>query len=280
MLCKKVVNFFSLLSHTHEDGERRLGITQELLSLVTGLAHYLKILIRIALTAALKLDRDYATKETLTDFLCPLDLLCQTTDLNMTDVNYGAMPETAERLANAATRSYGYHSLAFYGGLSQGQSDALTDLCDACRLTIEDECIRLGTSQRWHMACLTCRVCRRRPTKEVSSRGSDDVAGSCIPINSLYCDVLTTGSPSSTRRPWPEHIVCTACIPTIPHKNQQFEYVSRLEQYSFLLCVALNKLHRLLRQKGVMPIAEGECTRKSRCSLSRTDATSSVYTRR
>jgi hypothetical protein len=35
-------------------------MTQELLSLVTGLAHYLKVLIRIALTAALRLDREHA----------------------------------------------------------------------------------------------------------------------------------------------------------------------------------------------------------------------------
>lgn len=34
---------------------KRLGITQELLSLVTGLAHYLKILIRLTLNAALSL---------------------------------------------------------------------------------------------------------------------------------------------------------------------------------------------------------------------------------
>lgn len=53
MLCKKIINFFSLLSRTQE--MRKLGITQELLSLVTGLAHYLKILIRIGLTTALRL---------------------------------------------------------------------------------------------------------------------------------------------------------------------------------------------------------------------------------
>jgi hypothetical protein len=55
LLCRKIVNFFSLLSKTYEVGVRRLGITQELLSLVTGLAHYLKILIRLALTASLRL---------------------------------------------------------------------------------------------------------------------------------------------------------------------------------------------------------------------------------
>lgn len=55
MLCKKIINFFSLLSKVQEMESKKLGMTQELLSLVTGLAHYLKILIRVALTAALDL---------------------------------------------------------------------------------------------------------------------------------------------------------------------------------------------------------------------------------
>lgn len=55
MLCKKIINFFSLLSRTGDIETKKLGITQELLSLVTGLAHYLKILIRLALTSALRL---------------------------------------------------------------------------------------------------------------------------------------------------------------------------------------------------------------------------------
>jgi hypothetical protein len=58
MLCKKIVNFFSLLSHTQDTaGGRHSGVTEELLSSVTGLAHYLKILIRVALTSALRLVR-------------------------------------------------------------------------------------------------------------------------------------------------------------------------------------------------------------------------------
>jgi hypothetical protein len=55
MLCKKIINFFSLLSKVQDMESKKLGMTQELLSLVTGLAHYLKILIRVALTAALDL---------------------------------------------------------------------------------------------------------------------------------------------------------------------------------------------------------------------------------
>lgn len=53
MLCRKTVDLFTLLSRTQDaTNQRKVGMTQELLSLVTGLAHYLKILIRIASAAA------------------------------------------------------------------------------------------------------------------------------------------------------------------------------------------------------------------------------------
>lgn len=55
MLCRKIINFFTLLSQTQETGLRRMGITEDLLSLVTRLAHFLKGLIRVGLKAALKL---------------------------------------------------------------------------------------------------------------------------------------------------------------------------------------------------------------------------------
>lgn len=53
LICQKVVTFFTLLSRSQETGVRKLGVTQELLSLVTGLAHYLKLLIHISLESAL-----------------------------------------------------------------------------------------------------------------------------------------------------------------------------------------------------------------------------------
>lgn len=49
------MDFFALLSQTQETGLRRIGITQDLLSLITGLANNLKTLIRIGLQSALKL---------------------------------------------------------------------------------------------------------------------------------------------------------------------------------------------------------------------------------
>ena len=69
LLCKKVVAFFQLLAESQDTGVRRLGVTQELLSLVTGLAHYLKLMIRICLSGALKLERETGTAEGLESFL-------------------------------------------------------------------------------------------------------------------------------------------------------------------------------------------------------------------
>lgn len=60
LLCRKIINFFTLLSHARETGLRPIGLTEELLSLVTGLAHYLKVLIRISLTAALNLVSSFS----------------------------------------------------------------------------------------------------------------------------------------------------------------------------------------------------------------------------
>src|SRR6202012_101300 len=75
LLCKKVVSFFQLLSESQTAGMQRLGVTQDLLSLVTGLAHYLKLLIRICLQGALKFERDTGNGDALKEFLEKINTL-------------------------------------------------------------------------------------------------------------------------------------------------------------------------------------------------------------
>ncbi|OZJ01815.1 hypothetical protein BZG36_04809 [Bifiguratus adelaidae] len=115
MLCKKTINFFSLLSHTQETGTRQLGITQELLSLVTGLAHYLKILIRIALTGALRLERDYASHRAIPRFLSKLMLL--------------ANHEGAGKQKVSSSQDF--------------DPEVTSDLCQTCKVTLEESCLIL-----------------------------------------------------------------------------------------------------------------------------------------
>ncbi|KAL8936291.1 MAG: hypothetical protein Q9216_005008 [Gyalolechia sp. 2 TL-2023] len=132
LLCKKIVAFFSLLTKTQETGVRKLGVTQELLSLVTGLAHYLKLLIRISLQGALKLERERKNMEGLNRFLEELG------DLNIV--------KEAEQ------------SLDLTSGVT-GLADQQSDLCFNCKQPVDDECVRFG-QDRWHRKHLDCHYCQ------------------------------------------------------------------------------------------------------------------------
>lgn len=75
MLCRKLVNLFSVMSQLPAEGTAPAPQTQELFTLITQLAHNLKILIRIALTGAIKLDRDHARPAAMANALARLNLL-------------------------------------------------------------------------------------------------------------------------------------------------------------------------------------------------------------
>ncbi|BFZ62169.1 Rho-type GTPase activating protein Rga1 [Saitoella coloradoensis] len=143
MLCKKIVAFFALLSKTQETGVRKLGITQELLSLVTGLAHYLKILIRISLTAALKLERDHQGSHAIRMFLAQM---LQLKGDEEEHVAAGSIPSVTSFV-------------------SAEYADVESDLCTACGVTIEDDCAKLG-DKRWHLNCLSCCRCGNNLKRE------------------------------------------------------------------------------------------------------------------
>ncbi|KAF9123284.1 hypothetical protein BGW39_009131 [Mortierella sp. 14UC] len=192
MLCKKIVNFFSLLSHTQESGVRRLGMTQELLSLVTGLAHYLKILIRIALTCALKLERQHNSASVIARFL--------------------------NKLVELANRDKFQSEIQ---GKPEVDAEVTSDLCASCRVTIEDECFTYNHHHRWHPKCLICAKCAK-------------------PQATVYYDALFDTDRGS--------VLCQQC--KTPESQAGFSHVTKLEQYTFLLRVALIRLENLLHLKG------------------------------
>ncbi|WAQ82252.1 hypothetical protein PtA15_2A569 [Puccinia triticina] len=275
MLCKKIVNFFSLLSHTHETGARKMSITKELLSLVTGLAHYLKILIRIALTSALKLEREYSDRNGILQFLSRLDRLARDPDASKATTGQpSAQPERTGAAssqnpnpssANGKLRPYGYKSLTRAVGTLVGKGEATTDLCEGCKQTVEEECVRFGTSARWHTACLKCSTCHRsasKADKPANQLTSTDHPNSSqlppLPVKRFKADVQP---PREGTRLKFLHIYCDECASMAIHTQNPpsinlkdgFESVTRLEQYAFLLCVALNKLYGLLKQRGILP---------------------------
>lgn len=244
MLCKKIVNFFSLLSHTHETGARKMNVTQELLSLVTGLAHYLKILIRIALASTLKLDREYGDRSGIGQFLGRLDRLARDPEASK-----ASAPKTGNGSAPASKpRAYGYKSLTRAVGTLVGQGEATTDLCEGCRLTVEEECVRFGTSLRWHVTCLQCVNCNSVPARERGAKSVEEDKPT-KPLRGFRID-MQSGREGGSGRAKGFRVYCGECASQAAQDG--FEFVTRLEQYAFLLCVALNKLYGLLKQRGVL----------------------------
>jgi hypothetical protein len=286
LLCRKTVDLFTLLSHTQETGARRIGMTQELLALVTGLAHYLKILIRIALTGALRLEREQSVHEAMASFLDKLHLLAvqggnPTARRVINGVNGGVL---ASQIGNSGTQgvTYGFRSLApenagespFASNVSResvvkiSTSNPPSDLCAKCNVTVEEDCVRLGTYQRWHSYCVQCATCGkaaaaptspRIETEDKDNEGKEKGKGKEVP------------KISTVRRP-PANVDLfvfevkdggdvPAAILCVDHGHQGcktgFQPVSRLEQYAYLLNVALRRLYLLLKKQGVVPLSPG-----------------------
>ena len=295
MLCRKTVDLFTLLSHPQESGQRRMGMTQELLALVTGLAHYLKILIRIALTGGLKLEREYNAREAMTSFLDKLHLLA----IEGGNPSARRLVRGGEKVVGASGGAtgtqgvtYGFRSLApeFAGDSPFGSMqrdagtnvsgttkaaprsnlDPPTDSCVKCKTTIEEDCVRLGTYQRWHSHCVQCQTCGKAAappipkdanTGKAPGQGGEEkepVKTSVIRRPPADVDNYLYEVESVEDTPYgeiPRVIYCRE------HSHERcragFEAVSKLEQYSFLLNVALRRLCYLLKRRGLMPASPG-----------------------
>ncbi|KAF9462867.1 hypothetical protein BDZ94DRAFT_1309201 [Collybia nuda] len=286
MLCRKTVELFTLLSHTQETGSRRMGMTQELLALVTGLAHYLKILIRIALTGALKLEREQSVREAMASFLDKLHLLAvqggNPAARRMIKGQNGEVM-TPSGTGNYGTQAvtYGFRSLApenagdspfREGSAKVMSSNPPSDLCIKCNLTVEEDCVRLGTYQRWHSHCIQCAQCGKvaavSPAKE-PPRAIDEREGKDVTPKDQLPKLSTARRPPAnvgyfvydvdSRRETTSFGEVPTVILCVDHAHAGcrggFQAVQRLEQYAFLLNVALRRLYLLLKKQGVVPMS-------------------------
>jgi hypothetical protein len=319
-----------------------MSMTQELLALVTELARYLKILIRIALTDALKLDREeaggsqavvyqqpqqpltranvaplLAQGEAVDSFLDKLHFLAlQGGNPAVRRVIKSANSSSSSTTKNLGTQgvTYGYQSLApecagespFWNGAATaaGQSSSAepssnhsrsrpssypgggnppTDLCVRCSLTVEEDCVRLGTYQRWHSHCVQCACCSKTAAAEAPGQTPQQQGNGGKSTPNPNHPSTTSGSTShiaptvtSQRPPARVHefmyssnslrympsfgkvpvvILCTQHAHVMCQGG--FHAVTRLEQYAFLLNVALRRLHVTLRKQGVVPMLPG-----------------------
>jgi hypothetical protein len=289
VLCKKTVDLFTLLQ---KPNKAQGGMTNELLALVTGLAHYLKVLIRIALTAALKLDREYGKEDSISLFLDSLNaLLMHRGSTAARRLTADPAPGESGTSGVAGTRRclFGYKSLApEYAGespfwpLANGrppqQIMPLSDVCILCTKTIEEDCVRLGTYQRWHTHCVKCDRCGKaagEPLPPPKPRTNDEkeagVRPSTVRRPPAQTEEFVFDLQDGARPPPqsngsvldPAELITTKPVAMwcLDHRTSVscggFQPVTRLEQYAFLLNVALRRLYSLLKKPGIIPEMPG-----------------------
>ncbi|KAJ9117202.1 hypothetical protein QFC20_000346 [Naganishia adeliensis] len=270
LLCRKTVSFFSLLAHNQETPEQKAMVTQELLALVTGLAHYLKILIRIALTGSLKLEREHGNVNALDFMLQRLSLLARDDADPSVSVRGQGIARTHFEPQDISqppgftpsTRgiAYGYRSLApEVVGETVLKGRSLTwlhdlDQCIACGQTVEDDCIRLGLFERWHPRCVRCLECDtsaavaiEEPPAQEEGMPKPFVRKPLPKADEFVYEARTMVSINAVE------VTTIFCVPHRSNRSRPgFEPVTRLEQYAYLLNVALRRLCEKLQLQGVI----------------------------
>lgn len=276
-------------------------MTQELLALVTGLAHYLKILIRIALTGALKLEREQSVPEAMTSFLDKLHLLAvqggnPAARRMIKSQNGEVMAHNQGGNFGTQGVTYGFRSLAPenagespFTTSRDGVSNKISathppsDLCVKCNLTVEEDCVRLGTYQRWHSQCVQCAHCGKVAAvpvpKELMPKNADDKESKDVATRDQAPKLSTARRPPAnvglfayevdSKKDMPSFGEVPTIILCTEHAHSGcrggFQAVQRLEQYAFLLNVALRRLYLLLKKQGVVPLSPGTLLMIGRC---------------
>jgi len=286
---------------TSSRGPEWMGISQELLREAwiqsTILIHCLIDLINIALRNTLKLERDYGVQEAVKTFLDKLHLLtCQEADPSVRRMVKRANDDvitTCFTSGNPSTAGvmYGFSSLSpEYAGESPfitGPRDPVlslipvpnppSELCITCNSEIKGDCVRLGIYERWHSGCVQCKVCGKVAARQVDTHTNYEAEDKTKEAKK--------GDPKGPRsRLIPAHVdfvyeldsavyTNAKSIGVVPnvfycadHARQGcrggFKAVSCLEQYAFLLNVALRRLFLVLNRRGVImltPASPGMC---------------------
>lgn len=140
------------------------------------------------------------------------------------------------------------------------------DGCSVCGQGLEEECCRLGMFHRYHSTCVQCQACGDTAVPMLKGEGADD--GSHRSRDDASASATAILVPKS-KKPMPrvndffyvssadEHDVAPRDILCKIHRGASsqggFAAVSRLEQFTFLLHVALRRLYVHYRMTQNLP---------------------------
>ncbi|KAI8075254.1 hypothetical protein BC940DRAFT_287860 [Gongronella butleri] len=179
--CRHVIRFFALLAHQESGAaaDTALGVTQELLSLVTQLAQGLKVLIRLGLTEALQQEQKGKDPEAIDTFLKNI------LELEKKRIWIGG--------------KFWFKDDAFHHFLATMttsplllQSDEAKDpRCFSCQQAITADAYQISY-ERWHPACAVCADCGVPVISDASKKATTVRFGSSIGLlcNACHDDAL------------------------------------------------------------------------------------------
>lgn len=166
----KIMSYLALLRKSNEIASSG-ALSAELLSVITGCAHYLKLLIRVGLNNSLKLNKLRGTTMATDKFF---ELIALYEEIN------GKHDDKTTLLDFLASK------------LTVPKN--ATDSCQACYKSIEKACAKFG-NKRWHLKCFKCTSCSNNIV-------FDQISDSCYDKtnSSIICPKCSTGNEDSRNK--------------------------------------------------------------------------------
>lgn len=133
----KIMSYLAILRKSKQISTSG-SLSAELLSVITGCAHYLKLLIRIGLNNALKANKLQGTTEAIELFLSNVSEFEKIVPRDGTISTVETANELIEERLTVSSNA--------------------TDACHNCQKSIEKECVKYQ-NKRWHPKCFVCSHC-------------------------------------------------------------------------------------------------------------------------
>lgn len=140
-LSGKIMSYLAVLRKSNQINDSG-SLSSELLSVITGCAHYLKLLIRIGLQNALKMNKSRSDTVATDNFLAIIKA-------------FEKFQPPSSNGSNSSFNDDAYIKLIQDSLHIPLQS---TDLCFSCHKSIERSCIKFN-DKRWHIKCFKCSTC-------------------------------------------------------------------------------------------------------------------------
>lgn len=216
-MSSKLMSYLTFLRDSTQEKVSTSKYSRELLSLISMLAHYIKLISRNSLMHALEFNR--LTQSTVA------------TDKYLREIsNHSSVPEDVLPLIKVTPRCKGQ--------------------CSSCGKSIEGRCYKFD-DLRWHPECLQCGKCGRHLGDKDSNRvdkGEDDGQGKNSSTRSS--SPLLINEISYNRRL--HTVLCEGCGAQDVNAVGGFTEVTRYDQLVYLLKIALVRSRHAMQKRGLI----------------------------